>query len=190
MTDVPLKPKRGPGAPKGQKNALGHKGGGTRIFSDEVVKITQIACRAGLTDFELAQVIGVNESTIHGWKIKHPEFKKALQTGKAFANKRVERSLYHRAVGYSFESEKIFGPSKDRGVTIVPYTEHVPPDTEAAKFWLKNREPDKWRDKVEVVNDGLSSVRPILNITITPPDPNNADGMIIENDRIKFIAED
>ena len=27
-----------------------------------------------------------------------------------------------------------------------PYREHVPPDTTAAIFWLKNRDPAHWRD--------------------------------------------
>jgi len=27
-----------------------------------------------------------------------------------------------------------------------PYIEHVPPDTTAAIFWLKNRKPAQWRD--------------------------------------------
>jgi hypothetical protein len=27
-----------------------------------------------------------------------------------------------------------------------PYVEHVPPDTTAAIFWLKNRDPAHWRD--------------------------------------------
>jgi hypothetical protein len=27
-----------------------------------------------------------------------------------------------------------------------PYVEHVPPDTTAAIFWLKNRNPAQWRD--------------------------------------------
>jgi hypothetical protein len=30
----------------------------------------------------------------------------------------------------------------------VPYTEHCPPDTTACIFWLKNRRPDLWREKV------------------------------------------
>jgi hypothetical protein len=30
---------------------------------------------------------------------------------------------------------------------LVNYVEHYPPDTTAAVFWLKNRQPDKWRDK-------------------------------------------
>ena len=35
----------------------------------------------------------------------------------------------------------------------VEYIEHYPPDTTAAIFWLKNRQPVlKWRDKKEVEN--------------------------------------
>ena len=56
----------------------------------------------------------------------------------------VERSLYSRAVGYSFNSEKIC--NKDGEVTRVPIVEHVPPDVTAQIFWLKNRKPTEWRD--------------------------------------------
>jgi hypothetical protein len=28
----------------------------------------------------------------------------------------------------------------------VPYVEHVPPDVTACIFWLKNRDPEHWRD--------------------------------------------
>ena len=68
-----------------------------------------------------------------------------LCIGKAEADDRVERSLYSRAVGYSFNSEKIFC-NKDGEVTRVPIVEHVPPDVTAQIFWLKNRDPARWRD--------------------------------------------
>jgi hypothetical protein len=29
-------------------------------------------------------------------------------------------------------------------------TKHYPPDTTAAIFWLKNRRPSEWRDKVDM----------------------------------------
>jgi hypothetical protein len=29
---------------------------------------------------------------------------------------------------------------------IVPYIQHVPPDVTACIFWLKNRDPEHWRD--------------------------------------------
>ena len=31
-----------------------------------------------------------------------------------------------------------------------PYTKHYPPDTKAALRWLRNRQPDVWRDRQEV----------------------------------------
>jgi hypothetical protein len=34
--------------------------------------------------------------------------------------------------------------------TIVPYDEHVAPDTTAAIFWLKNRDPAHWRDAWQI----------------------------------------
>ena len=54
-------------------------------------------------------------------------------------------AIYGRAVGYSFQAEKMFC-NKDGIVTRVPYIEHVPPDVTAQIFWLKNRKPVEWRD--------------------------------------------
>ena len=71
---------------------------------------------------------------------------RALKIGKAEADNRVERSLYERANGYSYETVKIFMPAGAKKPIYAPYVEHVPPDTTAAIFWLKNRDPAHWRD--------------------------------------------
>jgi hypothetical protein len=59
---------------------------------------------------------------------------------------RVERSLYERANGYNFEAVKIFMPPNREKPVYAPYVEHVPPDVTACIFWLKNRDPQHWRD--------------------------------------------
>ena len=59
---------------------------------------------------------------------------------------RVERSLYERANGYSYDAVKIFMPAGAKEPVIVHYTEHCPPDVGAAFIWLKNRDPERWRD--------------------------------------------
>jgi hypothetical protein len=59
-------------------------------------------------------------------------------------------SLYHKAVGYSFEAFKILLGRDAKGRSkplVVPYIEHIPPDAGAAALWLKNRKPKEWRDK-------------------------------------------
>ena len=102
------------------------------------------AARLGATDTDLAKIFGVSDATIDNWKAQHPDFLGSLKAGKEEADARVERSLYSRAVGYSFNSEKIFC-NKDGEVTRVPIVEHVPPDVTAQIFWLKNRD-QRWRD--------------------------------------------
>lgn len=105
-------------------------------------------CELGATDAELADFFEVALSTLALWKVTHAEFSDALKQGKASADARVERSLYQRAVGYTFDSVKVFsyeGQSFEH-----PIREHCPPDTTAQIFWLKNRRPDEWRDRREV----------------------------------------
>jgi hypothetical protein len=65
---------------------------------------------------------------------KHVDFCRALKTGKEQADDRVERSLYQRAVGYTYESCKIFMPASAKRPVIVPYLEHVPADVTAGIF--------------------------------------------------------
>jgi hypothetical protein len=59
---------------------------------------------------------------------------------------RVERSLYERANGYSYDAVKIFMPAGSKQPVVVHYIEHCPPDVAAAFIWLKNCDPERWRD--------------------------------------------
>lgn len=104
-------------------------------------------CRLGATDLEIADFFGVSVTTLYRWKNDKPEFCEALKEAKAEADARVEESLYHRATGYSHDAEKIFNNSGE--IVRAKYREHYPPDTTAMIFWLKNRQPERWRDKQE-----------------------------------------
>jgi DNA-binding NarL/FixJ family response regulator len=110
-------------------------------------------CALGHTDFEIAQFFGISAgSVLNRWKAEFPAIAEAFTVGKGIADARVERSLFNRAVGYSYDAIKIFN---DKGaVTKVDYVEHMPPDTGAAVFWLKNRMQEKWRDRREVIAPG------------------------------------
>ncbi len=66
-------------------------------------------------------------------------------------------------MGYSHEAVKIFC-DKDGNITEAPYTERYPPDTAACIFWLKNRQPDKWKDKQDLEHSGEVLWTPTLKI--------------------------
>lgn len=120
-------------------------------YANQALKL----CLLGATDKELAEFFSVSEQTLNKWKKDFPEFLESLKKGKNIADANVASKLYHRAIGYDFE-EKHFDlkqPKKDIPLQLVEskrIKKHVPADTTAAIFWLKNRQPEKWRDKKEV----------------------------------------
>jgi hypothetical protein len=113
-------------------------------YVEEAAKLSAL----GATDAQMADFFGVVISTFYLWRNTHPEFSDAIKLSKQEADKRVEQSLYHRAIGYERDSVKIFC-SKDGEITQVPYREYVPPDATSMIFWLKNRKPAEWRDRQE-----------------------------------------
>ncbi len=130
-------------------------------YKPEFVEQAKKLCALGATDYELADFFGVDTRTIYRWKNLHEEFCQALIAGKENADARVERALFNRAVGYTFESEKVF---QFQGEVIrAPIAEHVPPDPSAAKLWLTNRKPEQWRDKQEHEHSGQVTLTPVIN---------------------------
>ena len=119
-------------------------------YRKEVAELAYKLALLGATDKEMANFFGVAESTIHLWKVAHPEFSESITRGKIFADTKVAESLFKRALGYSHPEEKIF---HHKGKIIrVTTTKHYPPDTQAASLWLRNRQPKLWRDQ-KFLND-------------------------------------
>ena len=119
--------------------------------------------RDGLTDEQIAGNIGINTSTLYDWKNKFPKISEALKNGKEVVDIQVENALLKRALGYDFQETRVEKSDKD-GTKIIQILKHIPADTTAQIFWLKNRRPDKWRDKPEIPGDSdmLKKVKELL----------------------------
>lgn len=116
-------------------------------FKDEYVAQTEKLCRLGATDIEVADFLGVDVRTLYRWKGEREDFCQALKAGKEVSDERVERSLFARATGY--EHDEVDIRVVDHAIVQTPIRKYYPPDTTAAIFWLKNRKPAEWRDKIE-----------------------------------------
>lgn len=101
--------------------------------------------RDGLTDEEIARNIGISRSTLYEWKKKYPDLSNTLKEGKDYADYEIENALFNAA--------------KAGNVT-------------AMIFWLKNRRPSKWREKVE---DSMNA---------------SEDSVVIEDDIRESTCED
>ena len=137
--------KKNRGAPRGNKRALGNRGGGRKtVYTPRMAEVARKCCERGMTDIEVADVLGIGLATLYRWKLDYPAFSRVFKLGRKLADDRVERSIYSRAVGYSYLAEK---PVMTRhGQKTMRYRAHIPPDTAAAVWYLKNRRADRWRD--------------------------------------------
>ena len=101
--------------------------------------------RDGLIDEQIAHNCGISAGTLYDWKNRFPQIAEALKKGKAVVDVQVENALLKRALGYeTVEETTEEGPD---GTKIRTTRKWVPPDVTAQIFWLKNRMPDRWRDK-------------------------------------------
>lgn len=129
------------------------------ITPDGLLKLEAWA-RDGLTDEQIAHNMGITRKTIGEWKNQYSCIRDALKKGKEVVDIEVENALHKRALGYTAKVKKTFKVrisefDKITGKKIREYEElqtgidevHIPADTTAQIFWLKNRKPDKWRDK-------------------------------------------
>lgn len=135
------------------------KGGRPSSFNKEYVNQAFNYSLPGATDKDMAVFFGVSEQTLNSWKKKHPEFLESLKKGKEQADAEIASRLFHRAKGAIITTQQAFKTKfvtyNDKGqrietesIEVVSLLQEQPPDTTAAIFWLKNRNPSNWRDKV------------------------------------------
>lgn len=134
-------------------------------FKPEFIAQAEKLCRLGATDIEVADFLEVDVRTLYRWKGEHEEFCQALKAGKDVSDERVERSLFARATGYEHNEVDIRVVAG--GIVETPIRKFYPPDTTAAIFWLKNRRPAEWRDRVEQELTGPGGGALLHNLTVT-----------------------
>ena len=127
-------------------------------YKEEYAEQAYKLCLLGATDKDMADFFEVSEQTINAWKKKQPSFIESLKKGKVMADSNVAQKLYKRANGYEYTEKKIERDADSGKVfkeTLT--TKQVAADTTAQIFWLKNRQPDKWRDKQEFEHSETSA---------------------------------
>ncbi|RBN39769.1 transposase [Priestia megaterium] len=115
--------------------------------------------RGGLTDEQIAHNVGISRSTLNDWKKRYPDISDALKKGKEVVDLQVENALLKRALGYEYEEvtqESQWNEKTNKYELVITklVKKRQAPDTTAQIFWLKNRRPDKWRDKQDFEHTG------------------------------------
>lgn len=117
-------------------------------LSEDKLLLIEGWARDGLSDEQIAHNIGIRRETLWDWKKKYSHISNSLKKGKEVVDFQVENALLKRALGYEYE-EVTTEEDSDGRIKTKRTTKMVLPDTIAQIFWLKNRKPDKWKDRIE-----------------------------------------
>lgn len=149
-------------------------------LTDEGLTLLECWARDGLTDEQIASNMNIHVSTLYSYQNKYSEISESLKKGKEVVDYEVENALLKRAMGYEYVDtirETKWNPSTEQFelVESKKVTKQVVPDTTAQIYWLKNRKPKQWRDKVDVDNTDIDSINNgIINIANLINNPHKA----------------
>lgn len=142
--------------------------------------------RDGLSLAQIAHNVGVADSTFRKWRDEHEAISAAIKRGNAPVDLEVENAMLKSALGHKetvrkaikvkTEKQKVGeGKIVEEHIEYVDEEVYIPPQVVAQIFWLKNRRPDKWKDKIEqtVVTEveDLTPLAEMLNDTEETNDP-------------------
>lgn len=137
---------------------------GEWLTADRLEQLTEWAA-LGLTDIDIAKNIGIGISTYYRWQDKEESIRQAIQEGKRSSDNRVENALYQRALGYDYWEEVESLDSNGEMRLVRRVKKHVPADTTSMIFWLKNRQPETWRDVKKIDSDITVQSNPFDGVT-------------------------
>lgn len=123
-------------------------------YDPEFCEIAHKLISSGSTNTEVAQALGVANSTLQLWLLEYPSFSESVKLARQSFDERVEKKLAERALGYS-HPDTVFHVI-DNEVVATETVKYYPPDTAAAFIWLKNRRPREWKDQPIEVNHNVS----------------------------------
>lgn len=130
-----------------------------KTYLPAVPDVIKVIAMQGYTDDELAMMFGLDPRVVNGWRKMYPSFDKAIEEGRSLADLQVIEALHKKAVGYSYKDEVVI---RARGKsTIAKVKRRVEPETNAIKFWLSNRDPERWSDRTHHQVTGKKGEPPV-----------------------------
>jgi len=129
-----------------EKRKVGRPTDYREAYIDQVYDL----CLKGYTDKMLAAAFGIDESTLNEWKKKYDKFSLSIARGKAVVDAEVLASVYVGVTtGHTTVEDRVI-PGGDGSTEIVQIEKQHKPEVQNQQLWLKNRQSEEWKDKVEV----------------------------------------
>ena len=151
-------------------------------YQEAAPKILE-ALEQGLSNKDAATAAGVNEDTFYTWMKEKNEFpelvQRAKEAGRQNAVRDVEAALLNLAKGCEWEDvrteyESKLNPQTGKYEPVIKkqvrVKKRVPANTEAIKFYLTNKAPEVWKNRLEQNNTGNLNTKLQLEVVSGNPD--------------------
>lgn len=93
--------------------------------------------KAGATDKEIAENLGVNQRVFCKYKNEYSELNELIKNGRKKAIQEIKAALFKRACGFNYTEKKIVESEKN-GKTVETYVKAALPDPASAMILLKH----------------------------------------------------
>jgi len=142
--------------------------------ADVKPRLAEIAawCEEGVTDAEIAKVLGISANTLSKYKVMHEELAEVMYTSCMIFNSKVAHAMGQSALGfYYFEEVQELIPTgrKNPDGTLefgFQVTKRIkkfcPPSTDMQKYWSENRDPRNWKNVKHIKVDEDKTFRVVL----------------------------
>lgn len=121
------------------------------LTKDALLKLKGWA-RDGLTDQEIFPLMGIKRTAFYKWCREHKEIANAIKEGREPLIVEVEDAFIKECFGYYVTETKTI--EKDDGsIETQTMQKYVRPQAGSQIFFLKNRKPERWRERQEIKNE-------------------------------------
>lgn len=126
-------------------------GRSSKYKPESMLNLVESYAMDGYSDKQIAEKLGIGQSTLYEWLLKYPEFAEALKKGKEAVNAELKIAMMKTAMGYFVEEEETVAILDVKTSTPTSYKKttrkkYVPPNGTLQIFLSKNRMPEQFRD--------------------------------------------
>ncbi|UZW12580.1 transposase [Clostridium pasteurianum] len=110
----------------------------------------------GVTDRQICERLELSPDTWYRYMREHPILSDIVKIYKETMDDEVEKALIKAAMGYDYEEVRTVIEEDKNGkkrTRIEKVKKHQPSNPTAMIFWLKNRRPELWSDRREIILD-------------------------------------
>lgn len=134
-------------------NKVGRKPKSDYWLTEEGLERVNQWAEKGLSLKQISHNMGIAYGTLFEWQREFPQLNDVIKKGQMVVTEEVENAMFMAATGYEYEEETSELMDNGELKVVKKVKKSQAPNVTAQIFWLKNKNPQEWKDRVEVKSE-------------------------------------